>query len=84
MTKNDAIVTEHHGAKATIRKLAEGGLNITHFSIVGHHTGEKVMGFYNTDDRIVFCGPIWGGFWGLSFGRIFMTTMFDDRQKDFF
>lgn len=82
MTKNDAIVavfTNHHGAEAAIRKLAEGGLDIRHFSIVGkgYHTEEKVVGFYNTGDAVKFWGKngaIWGGLWGLFFGGIFMTV----------
>lgn len=38
MTKNNAIVavfTEHKTAEAAVRKLAEGGLDMKHFSIVG-------------------------------------------------
>jgi hypothetical protein len=82
MTKNNAIVavfTDHHQAEAAIRKLAGGGLDMKHFSIVGkgYHTEEKVVGFYNTGDRIKFWGKngaIWGGLWGLFFGGIFMTV----------
>jgi hypothetical protein len=82
MTKNDAIVavfTDHHGAEAAIRKLAGGGLDMKHFSIVGkgYHTEEKVVGFYNTGDRIKFwgkTGAIWGGLWGLFFGGILVTV----------
>jgi hypothetical protein len=82
MTKNDAVVavfSNHHGAESAIRKLAEGGLDIKHFSVVGkgYHTEEKVVGFYNTGDRIKFWGKngaIWGGLWGLFFGGIFVTV----------
>ena len=63
MTKNNAIVavfTDHQTAEAAVRKLAEGGLDIQHFSIVGkgYHSEEKVVGFYNADDRIMFWGKM--------------------------
>ncbi len=82
MTKNDAIVAvfnDHHGAEAAVRKLAESGLDMKHFSIVGkgYHTEEKVVGFYNTGDRIKFwgkTGAIWGGLWSLFFGGILLTV----------
>jgi hypothetical protein len=49
-----------------------------HLSVVGkgYHSEEKVVGFYNTGDRIKFWGSrgaFWGGFWGLFFGGLFMT-----------
>lgn len=82
MTKNEAVVavfSDHAGAEAAIRKLADGRLEMKHFSIVGkgHHTEEKVIGFYNTGDRVKFWGQhgaVWGGLWGLFVGGIFMTV----------
>ena len=82
MTKNNAIVavfTDHRTAETAVRKLAEGGLDIQHFSIVGkgYHSEEKVVGFYNAGDRIMFWGQngaMWGGLWGLFFGGILMTV----------
>ena len=82
MTKNNAIVavfTGHRAAEDAVRKLAKGGLDIKHFSIVGkgYHSEEKVVGFYNTGDRIMFWGKngaMWGGLWGLFFGGIVMTV----------
>ena len=49
-----------------------------HLSVVGkgYHSEEKVVGFYNTGDRIKFRGSrgaFWGGFWGLFFGGLFLT-----------
>lgn len=81
MTKNHAVVAvfaDHTGAEAAIRKLAGGGVDMKHFSIIGkgYHTEEKVIGFYNTGDRVKFWGQngaMWGGLWGLFFGGIFMT-----------
>ena len=82
MAKNDAVVaifSDHNGAEAAIRKLAAGGVDMKHFSIVGkgYHTEEKVVGFYNTGDRVRFWGEngaMWGGLWGLFFGGVFMTV----------
>lgn len=82
MTKNNAIVavfTDHGSAEDAVRKLAEGGLDLKHFSIVGkgYHSEEKVVGFYNAGDRIMFWGKngaMWGGIWGLFFGGILMTV----------
>ena len=50
-----------------------------HFSIVGkgYHTEKKVIGFYNTGDRVKFWGQngaLWGGLWGLFFGGMLMTV----------
>ena len=49
-----------------------------HLSVVGkgYHSEEKVVGFYNTGDRVKFWGSrgaFWGGFWGLFFGGLFLT-----------
>ena len=82
MTKNNAVVAvfgDHHGAEAAIRQLARDGLDMKHFSIVGkgYHTEEKVVGFYNTGDRVKFWGQngaTWGALWGLFFGGILVTV----------
>ena len=82
MTKNHAVVAvfaDHTAAEAAIRKLADDGLDIKHFSIIGkgYHTEEQVVGFYNAGDRIKFWGQngaMWGGLWGLFFSGIFMTV----------
>ena len=80
-TKNDAVVAvfaKHHEAEDAVRKLAKDGLDMKHFSIIGkgYHTEEKVIGFYNTGDRIAFWGKngaIWGGLWGLFYGGMMLT-----------
>ena len=82
MSKHHAVVAvfaDHNGAEAAIRKIAGGGLDMKHFSIIGkgYHSEEKVIGFYNTGDRIKFWGQngaMWGGLWGLFFGGILMTV----------
>ena len=73
-----AVFTRHQGAEDAVRKLAGGGFDLTHFSIVGQgfHSEEKVVGFYNIGDRIKFWGKngaFWGGIWSLFFGGIFLT-----------
>ena len=74
-----AVFPDHNAAEAAVKKLAQGGFEMKNLSVVGqgYHTDEKVVGFYNTGDRIKFWGErgaFWGGFWGLLFGGIFITT----------
>lgn len=73
-----AVFTRHQDAEEAVRKLASGGFDMTHYSIVGQgfHSEEKVVGFYNMGDRIKFWGKngaFWGGLWSLFFGGIFLT-----------
>lgn len=51
MTNNDAIVavfTKHREAESAIHKLAEGGLDIKHFSII-----EKRLSFRGESDGVL-------------------------------
>ena len=81
MQKADSVIavfSDHNAAEAAIKKLAAAGFEMKNLSVVGkgYHTDEKVVGFYNTGDRIKFWGSrgaFWGGFWGLFFGEVFMT-----------
>ncbi len=81
MEKIDSVVAvfaDHNAAEAAVKKLAATGFEMKNLSVVGkgYHTDEKVVGFYNTGDRIKFWGSrgaFWGGFWGLFFGGLFMT-----------
>ena len=73
-----AVYKRHQDAEDAVRKLAQGGFDMTHFSIVGqgYHSEEKVVGFYNIGDRIKFWGKngaFWGGIWSLFFGGVFLT-----------
>jgi hypothetical protein len=80
MTHDNAVIavfTDHNTADAAVRKLADAGIDIKHLSVVGkgYHTEEKVVGFYNTGDRMKFWGKrgaFWGGLWGWLFGGVFM------------
>ena len=74
-----AVFADHPAAEAAIKKLNAAGFDMKHLSVVGkgYHTDEKVVGFYNTGDRIKFWGTrgaFWGAFWGLFLGGLFVTV----------
>lgn len=73
-----ATFDDHSKADAAVRKLIDGGFDMKNFSVVGkgYHTEEKVIGFYNTGDRMKLWGKygaFWGGLWGLLFGGVFLA-----------
>jgi hypothetical protein len=72
-----AVFTNHPAAEAAVKKLADAGIDTKHLSVVGkgYHTDEKVIGFYNTGDRMAFWGKrgaFWGGLWGWLMGGAFL------------
>jgi hypothetical protein len=74
-----AVFADHPAAETAVKKLTTAGFEMKNLSVVGkgYHTDEKVVGFYNTGDRIKFWGTrgaFWGGFWGLFLGGMFMTV----------
>jgi hypothetical protein len=74
-----AVFADHPAAETAIKKLTAAGFDMKNLSLVGkgYHTDEKVVGFYNTGDRIKFWGTrgaFWGGFWGLFLGGLFMAV----------
>jgi hypothetical protein len=74
-----AIFPDHSSAETAIKKLTAAGFEMKNLSVVGkgHHTDEKVIGFYNTGDRVKFWGTrgaFWGGFWGLFLGGLFVAV----------
>jgi len=76
-----AIFDNHEAAEKGVKKLTAAGFDMKNLSVVGkgYHSEEKVIGFYNTGDRIRFWGSrgaFWGGFWGLFLGGLFITTPF--------
>ena len=81
MEKPDSVVAvfaDHNAAETAVKKLTTAGFEMKNLSVVGkgYHTEEKVIGFYNTGDRIKFWGgrgAFWGGLWGLFFGGLFLT-----------
>ena len=73
-----AVFADHQAAETAVKKLTADGFEMKNLSVVGkgYHTDEKVVGFYNTGDRVKFWGTrgaFWGGLWGLFFGGLFMT-----------
>jgi hypothetical protein len=81
MEKTDTVIAvfaDHSTAETALKKLAASGFEMKNLSVVGkgYQTDEKVVGFYNTGDRIKFWGTrgaLWGGLWGMFFGGLFMT-----------
>jgi hypothetical protein len=76
-----AVFADHPAAEAAVKKLTAAGFEMKNLSVVGkgYYTDEKVVGFYNTGDRVKFWGTrgaFWGGFWGLFFGGLFMAIPF--------
>jgi hypothetical protein len=74
-----AIFPDHSSAETAIKKLTAAGFEMKNLSVVGkgYHTDEKVIGFYNTGDRVKFWGTrgaFWGGFWGLFLGGLFVAV----------
>jgi hypothetical protein len=73
-----AVYLTHDEADRAVKSLTAAGFDMKHLSVVGkgYHSEEKVVGFYNTGDRVKFWGSrgaFWGGFWGLFFGGLFLT-----------
>jgi len=81
MLQNESVIAvfgEHQEADVAVKKLSGAGFALENLSIVGksYHSEEKVVGFYNTGDRIKFWGKrgaFWGGLWGLFFGGVALT-----------
>jgi len=73
------VFADHTAAEAAIKTLTSAGFPMKQLSVIGkgYHTEEKVVGFYNTSDRMKFWGTrgaFWGGMWGLFFGGVFMAV----------
>jgi hypothetical protein len=81
MEKADAVIAvfaDHNAAEAAVKTLTTAGFEMKNLSVVGkgYQTDEKVVGFYNTGDRVKFWGTrgaLWGGLWGMFFGGLFLT-----------
>jgi len=71
-----AVYDSHEEAEKAVRELQTSGFDMRKLSIVGkdYNTEEKVVGYYNTGDRMKAwgkTGAFWGGLWGLLFGSAF-------------
>ncbi len=69
----------HTDAEAAVKQLTASGFDAGSLSVIGkgYHTEEKVLGFYNTGDRIKIWGSqgaFWGGLWGLLLGGLFISV----------
>jgi len=53
-----AVFPDHTAAEEAVKRLTDAGFDMKTLSVVGkgYHTDEKVVGFYNTGDRIKFWG----------------------------
>src|SRR5271155_505116 len=74
-----AVFEDHNAAETAVKKLTASGFEMQNLSVVGkgYHTDEKVVGFYNTGDRVKFWGTrgaFWGGLWGMFFGGLFLVV----------
>lgn len=68
-----ASFDSHEQAENAVIRLQQKGYDMKHFSIIAIdlHTAEKIMGYYNTFDRMkhwAVTGGFYSGFWGLLFG----------------
>ena len=83
-----AIFDKHSQAEAAIKSLQKAGFDMKNLSIVGkgYHTDEKVVGYYNAGDRMLYWGSqgaFWGGFWSLLFGSgLFVRRQLSRRVSD--
>jgi uncharacterized membrane protein len=71
-----ALFNQHTQAEAAVKQLQQAHFDMKELSIVGKgfHTEEKVVGYYNTGERMKAWGKngaFWGGIWGLLFGSAF-------------
>ncbi len=81
MPQLDAVVAvygTHTEAEEAVKELQRANIDMRTLSIIGKdtHTDERVVGYYNTGDRMKYwgkSGAFWGGFWGLLFGSAFFA-----------
>src|SRR5579863_5525231 len=71
-----AVYDNHSAAENAVKELQRSGFDMKKLSVVGKdvHTEERVVGYYNADDRMKYWGKMgafWGGLWGLLFGAAF-------------
>jgi hypothetical protein len=71
-----AIYGTHTEAESAIKELQQSSFDMNKLSVVGrsHHVDERVLGYYNTGDRMKTwekVGAFWGEIWGLHSGPAF-------------
>ena len=72
-----ALYDTHAQAEHAVEALQANGYDMKQLSIVGQesHTEEKVLGYYNTGDRMLKWGgngAFWGSMWGMLMGSAFI------------
>ena len=68
-----AVYEGYREAEHGVRELRKAGVEMKNVSVVAKDscTGEDVVGYYSTGDRMKYwgkTGSVWGEFWGLLFG----------------
>jgi hypothetical protein len=72
-----AVYSTHTAADLSIKEIQKSGFDMKKLSIIGkdYHNEEHVVGFYNTEDRMLFWGKL-GAFWGAAWGLFFGSALF--------
>ncbi len=71
-----AVYETHVDAETGVKELQKAGFNMAALSIVGreYHTGEHIVGYYNSGYGMKYWGKMgafWGGLWGFLAGAAF-------------
>jgi hypothetical protein len=71
-----AVYRTHTDAEAGVRELQRAGFDMSKLSIAGreYHTGEHIVGYYNSGYGMKYWGKMgafWGGLWGFLAGAAF-------------
>lgn len=73
-----AVYETHLDAEAGVKELQKAGFDMATLSVVGreYHTGEDLVGYYNSGYRMQYWGKMgafWGGLWGFLAGAAFFV-----------
>jgi hypothetical protein len=73
-----AVYQNHMDAEAGVKELQRAGFDMTMLSVVGreYHTGDHLVGYYNSGYRMQYWGKMgafWGGLWGFLAGAAFFV-----------
>lgn len=74
-----AVFETHTKAEEAVKTLEQAGFDMKKLSIIGkgYHTDEKVIGYFNTCDRMTYWGTngaFWGAMWAVLFGSAAFTV----------
>jgi hypothetical protein len=73
-----AVYDTHMDAEIGVKELQKAGFDMTRLSVVGreYHTGEYIVGYYNSGYRMQYWGKMgtfWSGLWGFLAGAAFFV-----------